>query len=465
MAGETSAELTIVVRAQDAATRVIDGIGKTIGKVLLSPLKFVANAVAGIYKQFFSLKTLLVGGGIIAAVNGLTQSLAKAAVKYEPLFSDETQKKIDDTASAFNKLGASLKQTFATIITDFDIAGKLNQLSDWLRDNQAKIVQGFREVAASVVSAAEKITQLFNAFETGWAKFRASAGPGFGGAPPPAGPGNPFVSEGRLRTAFGLPTDPMLDLPIDIGGSGPIGIPQGRPTSRPSGLGGVDPLYAATVLPELQRRIAEVNTEHKKTAEIVRVVSTESDKAADSTVELADAYHVVAQEAKAAIIAFEEVADTIAGNVTDGLFAFIEGTQSAGRAFASMVSNILRELGRLLVYRSLLKGILSLAGGGGGAISDSSAGGAFTSESGFGGATGVNFASGGTMRRGGFATVGENGPERVFLPAGSHVMSSQRSRDGGGDTINVYGARDPKATAREVAYERRRSAGLRRALA
>lgn len=44
---------------------------------------------------------------------------------------------------------------------------------------------------------------------------------------------------------------------------------------------------------------------------------------------------------------------------------------------------------------------------------------------------------------GGVTWVGENGPERVWLPAGSQIDTAQESRSGSGDVINVYvSARD-----------------------
>ncbi len=47
-------------------------------------------------------------------------------------------------------------------------------------------------------------------------------------------------------------------------------------------------------------------------------------------------------------------------------------------------------------------------------------------------------ASGNVNWRGGVTWVGENGPERVYLPAGTQIQSAQDSRVSEGDTINVY---------------------------
>lgn len=51
-------------------------------------------------------------------------------------------------------------------------------------------------------------------------------------------------------------------------------------------------------------------------------------------------------------------------------------------------------------------------------------------------ATRNGYNAGGTTNwRGGMTWVGENGPERVYLPAGSQVLTAQESREVGGDTI------------------------------
>ena len=46
-------------------------------------------------------------------------------------------------------------------------------------------------------------------------------------------------------------------------------------------------------------------------------------------------------------------------------------------------------------------------------------------------------ASGNDNWRGGLTWVGENGPEQVFLPRGSRILSAQESRGMGGDTFNI----------------------------
>ncbi len=47
-------------------------------------------------------------------------------------------------------------------------------------------------------------------------------------------------------------------------------------------------------------------------------------------------------------------------------------------------------------------------------------------------------AAGTDFWRGGWTWVGENGPERVYLPRGSQVQNAQESRRSSGDIINVY---------------------------
>ena len=46
-------------------------------------------------------------------------------------------------------------------------------------------------------------------------------------------------------------------------------------------------------------------------------------------------------------------------------------------------------------------------------------------------------ASGTDNWRGGVTWVGENGPEKVYLPQGSQISTAQESRTSGGDIFNI----------------------------
>ncbi len=457
MAGETSAELTIIVRAQDAASRVIGTIGRTIGRVLLAPLKVVGNAVGGILKQFFSLKTLLVGGGIIAATRSLVSNLATAQDSYKPLFSAETQAKINDTASAFNKLGASLQSIFGDLVVSFKLDEKLNAFSDWLRDNKQGIIDGFREITEGIAKAASVIGGFFSQID----------GRGFGGR-------TPATSE-EIERRLKMAEDRAAGRPIPFTTSeqfGPVnqvGSEEQRIIDEYLTIGGKHSLDLVKFTAAQNEMRAQLN----ETAPIVQKVTAATEEfftgTAQAVVTVEDLGKAVAELTPIieGYLTVGEASELVASTITDGFQDLIQGTVSVGQAFGRMVSTILGELGRLLLYRSLLKLLVSVgssafggsaAEGGLGGGTDGAFGGSFESPTGY--------ASGGRVKGRTRARVGENGPEEVILPGGSQVIPSQRSRgSNGGDTFNIYGARDPKATARELAAVRGYSASARRAFA
>lgn len=520
MASDTSAEMTIVVRAQDAATKEVAKISSTVSstikRVLLAPINSIRNAAAGIVKQFFSLKGLLLGGGIIAAVKGLSDRLSTSTKEFRALFSPVTQRGINAVDDAFGKLGASIKSTFGAILGDnaeswIDL---LDGMSNWLKDNRADIVSFFKSFADGIRDIIALIRQLSSGGTT-LGKLFGYSGTNMIGIPTFSGDG-----AAEARRAIQVDTSARFDIAR-------AGLPRTTATSTRNyealletfrvaaekigegeGASIVDRLVTSDSLERLKEVAASIGTitenfttnaeVAKRVAEswaagdqsvtgAMRAATTEIEKFNAAQISAAPIIEEVAAAVKeekvavdeatkaveklevatvSAIIAFEEVAESIAGNVTDGLFEFIERTKSAAQAFGGMVSSILRELGRLLIYRSLLSAILSLganaAAAGSLSIPGSSSSGALTPDFDF---PQLAQASGGLVRRTSAVTVGENGPERVMLPGGSRVEPSQRSRGGDGTTVNVYGARDARATAREVAAEMRRNATLRRSFA
>lgn len=475
MAGETSAELTIVVRAQDAATRVINSIGRTIGRVLTAPLGIVAKSVAGIFKQFFSLKSLLVGGGIIGVIRSVVDGLSTSETKFRQVFSPETQRGINAVDDAFGKLGASIKATFGNVVGDQSggIAGLLNGISDWLRDNQEGIRQFFRDL----VSSFKDIATLFRSLQAG--RFSLTDLLFGNGAPVRAGMERQRDFDLALAQ-FEKESRRVFGMKVGGGIEGVRGMNESGDPLMLQAAGQVIDVYEnklkdmKAALTGVARPMSDVNIEALAQAEALRAATeamsgfqTSANQAADIVaVEVAPAVEKATEAVKEltpvieeAMVSFREIAESIAGNFTDAFEDIIRGTVSVARAFGTMVANILGEIGRLLVYRSVLKALLS--------IGSSAAGG----ESGpsivpTGNVIGSvpAYASGGSSP-GGIARVGENGPENVFLPRGAHVSPSQRSRGQTGDVVNVYGARDARATAREVAAEMRRNRRLRGALA
>lgn len=497
MAGETNAEVTIVVRAVDAATKVIRSIGLTVGKVLLAPLKSVANAVKGIFKQFFSLKGLLLGGGILGVIRSVVGGLSTSQTKFKEVFSSATQRGINAVDDAFTRLGASIRATLGNLVGagSSGIAGFLDSISDWLRDNQAGIqkffrdlVDTFREVAAIVRGL---VSKRFSLGDMLW-------GDGEGMRKGLARQKEFDVAlqhfEKNAKRVFGLNGGlTSIQQATESGDAGVranarmvLDVYEGKLEEARAKLTTANPLTVAKGMVDAETEalrhataaMTELNAAATTHAEIVSTFDHAG--IADELGQVAGKAAAAAKEVDKLTPIIEgylevsEFADLAAGTITDSFEAIIRGTQKVGQAFASMVATVIGELGRLLLYKSLfnlLTSVFSIGSklGGLDSIPGSTSSGALTPDYDFPQYSSGNpvpqLASGGTTRRAGVATVGENGPERVVLPAGAQVSPSQRSRGGGGDTINVYGARDPKATAAEVMYAKRRSAGLRRALA
>lgn len=486
MAGETSAELTIVVRAQDAATRVILNIGKTIGKVLLAPLTTVGKAVAGIFKQFFSLKALLVGGGFIGVIRSVVDGLSTSQTKFREIFSSSTQRGINAVDDAFARLGASIRATFGNVVGDgaSGIAGFLDSISDWLRDNQDKIQLFFRDLVDLVKDLALHLRALVNGrfnlanlltgdgegvrrglqrqfnFDEALARYEKEVKRIFGANVKQTNPLEVLTS----FTESGIDAEANRALKAweaftkaqgNIAGLSDDGTTDALTRGMNAAAGAMENMATQT------KKAGEIVTsvDFSGISAEVAAVGENAKKAAEKVGKLTPIIE--------GYLEVSEFADLAAGTLTDSFEAVIRGTQKVGQAFANMVATILGELGRLLLYRSLLKLITSAFSvgsslGGLSSIPGSTSSGAVTPDFDY---PQLARASGGPVRRSGFVTVGENGPERVALPAGSHVSPSQRSGMGGGDTINVYGARDARATAREVAAEMRRNRVLRRSLA
>lgn len=514
MAGETSAELTIVVRAQDAATRVITGIGKSVGRILTAPLRGVVKAVGDITKQFFGLKGVLVGGGIIAAVRGLTDGLSTSERKFKAVFSADMQARINAVDDAFGRLGASIKSVFGYAVAKLDIDKMLNGMSDWIRDNKDLIVSTIRSIIAGIRDLAAAIKQ----FASGNLGLGDLFGTNAFGIPMI----NPNASQNLQKAIFNaeyarLNREAQLppitqdvasrnyeafqkqfiaassslnggegsDAWASIVGSGPIQLQAVADTmakitqnwtQNMDAVGRVA-TDAALALSEGRNsltaamRSAADEVEAFKASESGATPIVEEVTAAVKEQSVAAQAVAVEVEKVAEVIkgylTVAEAADLFASNMTDAFYDMVTGAESVGRAFGRMVQTIIGELGKLLLYRSLLNLLTSLGTSlFGGASASGGGGGAFTSESGFGGLTSTAFAAGGKVRRHTFARVGENGPENVLLPAGSSVEPAHRSRggDGGGSVVNVYGARDPKATALEVMAQMRLRPALRAAL-
>lgn len=146
--------------------------------------------------------------------------------------------------------------------------------------------------------------------------------------------------------------------------------------------------------------------------------------------------------------------DAFANAFTD----FINGTKSASEAFKSFERDIVSAISRIAA-QNLANALFGGKNGGSsldiGSIFTKLLGGLFGGSSGgtppmFPGNMGADFltpgfASGG-VSRGGMAWVGENGPEKVYLPPGARVVSSDRSGTRSGHVFNITVPVMPGAT-------------------
>lgn len=159
MAAGDSSEMTIVVRARDEATRVmrsiggtISGIGRGIGRLLLAPVLLLGRQMGGVLKSFFSLRSLLLGGGIFAVFGALMSNLAKNATTFQAVFGAGTQQKINAVAEAMSRLKASVISVFGSVVGEFSggMVETLDAIARWLRQNKEAIVRFLREVVEAI---------------------------------------------------------------------------------------------------------------------------------------------------------------------------------------------------------------------------------------------------------------------------------------------------------------------------
>jgi len=449
------ATMTIAVRVRDEATAALTAIGGRAGRTLLRPFNAIGQSVGRLVKSMFSLRTLLVGGGGFAILSRVMGDLAKNAKQFEPIFSAEKQQQIDDTVTAWNKLVASFKSVVGEIFGSGALASSLNKISDWFRDNKKPIVELVEYfVWAFTVGLPDAASKGADAVVAAMKRIWAGIA--------------------RPETAAAGPYSGIMDRPLDFSK-----VPGGTDsrssdilkTSFPPGTQGLPPEFQwwlndapkATqnidalnmVLDDYREPMGQFNELNAEAAPIVKEVT----KAVDaSKVSLSNLTVIIDN----GIIQLREYADIVADSFTEGFFAIIEGTKSVARAFADMVTDILREVGRLLINRAVASLVFGLIAGGVSAGTTATGvlpGEATSSGVPVGGLRG-GFAVGGTSR-GGSVMVGERGPERVSLPRGARVDRTDQSGGGGGITINVIGARDAKATAAEVIRELEKHGGLR----
>lgn len=462
MAAET--DMTIVIRARDATAGVLKTIGTRIKSLFLAPLTLVGRAIESIYKRFFSLKNLLVGGGAIALLlRGVSSVSSGEAQEFEPLFGKDTQKNIDKVQGSINRLLATLKGLFGRNIANAsdDLTGFFDSISDFL-DRHAESISHFFQDAIDFFREA--------------AKFLRAVGSGNVKAGDLVGLLNLFdrdKAQGRVRE--GLRVQEISDAYSDLADTF-------EKLKRISGK--VDPQNndffgtlrdTAEAMPRLAGLVGIMRSlggEYEKTANAAQKAALAQLDLAEKTgnegggvaaaMEAANKViaqflrgleHIpsVVQRVQNYIVQLTEVAGVFARSVTDGFIGIVQGTQSVAQAFKSMVASILEDLGRLLVERSLLSLFGSLLG-----LTNSQLGlgsGPFSGSGFFGSLFGQNSsgighrAAGGPVSRGKGYVVGENGPE-FFQPNQNGTIIPNGA--GGSYAVHnhFHGRSDPKEVER-----------------
>jgi len=437
------ATLDIAVRVTDVATASIKGIGDRIGRFLLAPFNAVGRSVSALFNRIFSLRGIITGGALVAGLREIS-ALSKDATEFVPNFDEQTQKRIDGIALAERKLSATFKNVFGSAAADSPLQSWLEGLSDWLADNKQAILNFFRDVRDFFSDVVTFIRAIANASPE-WLK----KAPDFV---------RNFVASMSLEFHNLLQTQREVQSLANL-------------KETISKLGGdTGGLNLATYPTNLSGAFATSAKDLRDAAEAAGVAASAQEdlaKSYDAANEVLTKYLHLQRESSANlvkekhslgdyVVSLREVADTLANQTTDALMGFIDGSLKAGQAFSQLVSGILKDLGRLLIQRSLLDVFGSLLGVTGFGSGTTGFAGIFGNPGGK--------ASGGTVERSGVYNVGERGPERVFLGRGSRVQPNGGGQGGGGLTINVVGARDPKQTASEVVAMLRSDHRLRRAL-
>ena len=164
---------------------------------------------------------------------------------------------------------------------------------------------------------------------------------------------------------------------------------------------------------------------------------------------LADAAKVKAAQAdwrngaRAALNEYSQQAQDVAGMAHSAFTNAFQGMEDAlvnfvttGKLnFKQLAASILSDLARIEIRILLSKVLQSMFGGGGGDGGAAAANG--LSDSGYGLDFTPHFAGGTNYAPGGMATVGENGPEQIFLPRGSRVIPNGQQQGGDSGSVAV----------------------------
>jgi hypothetical protein len=158
--------------------------------------------------------------------------------------------------------------------------------------------------------------------------------------------------------------------------------------------------------------------------------------------------------------AMRGLSSAIETNLTSGLTDIVTGAKSAGDAFKSMGTAIIRAIDEMVIKMLIIQPLMrSLQGGLGGSsllpgVAGSSLFGPLAPVVAPVGAV-TGFATGTDSAPGGWSMVGENGPELMNVPKGAQILPSGQTPNGGNSTmhvnINLAGANGDE-TIRQISF-------------
>jgi hypothetical protein len=397
-------EMTVTIRAVDAATATLARIQSGIGNFAKAGIKNIGDLA----KQFLGFKSVLtglVGGGLLAK---LATDLGKGADQFELVFSGATQAKLDKLGTSINRVGSTFKGVIGQVLADNadKIVAVLDGIGKWITDNQESVLGFFRlvgEVIGAILTAIKWTLEQIKAIYVGAKAF--------------------FESVSRL-----------------IRGGGGYNPRQQTPEQQAAA-------QAALAEAERQAAIDQAALDKKLADEKFQLLVQQKaafeavkESSEQATEKLEEIIPVINQVQDEFFILKNYIATQFSGGITDAFFEIIDGTKSVAQAFGDMTASILRDLGRLLIQQGLLNLLGGLLGGG---STIPAPGGSNYASSAFGSL--IPRASGGPMSAGGTYLVGENGPEIVRMGNGGGRVSPGSDR---GITIvqNISGG-DPQQIA------------------
>lgn len=496
-------DLGIRVYLIDQATAGLKGIAGRVKSILTAPLTASFTSLRALFNRIFSLRGVLVGGALTAAIREIDK-LAIGYTKFQEVFSDNTQERINSIASALSRLGAQFRTVLgnAAASNAEGVTGIIDSLTEFLASHQADIVDFFKSALSFFRDGAVLMQAFFRYLFDGVDKLSDktrhgsdwldSLGiiitQGIGDAGRAVKTGIAQIAgdirreklNEAIKEAFGL-DDKTAGGAVAAMGQIALGLTSVEKYAnlttdqinlarvalkayddeiekvKTSDVTMADAERAAydavtKVLEGHARAVREVAKAHEEGDKIVAnktlpTLQQLSDKYDDSSqralqerdaqIELARKF-IDSQVIIAGYLKIGDLVDTF-GNQFDNAFdSIVDGTKNVGQAIGQMVTGAIRDLAKLelsKVFKDLLRLGFGAIFGGGDAFSSIFSGGK---------------AVGGTADRGGGYVVGERGPEKVYLPRGARVNRTDQGGRGGGINIQVNGARDPIATAKEI---------------